>query len=316
MTTHSGEIFHGYESCEETFECIETLELHPSTHEEDGYICILCKEVFSDGNCLLHHLKSQHDEMNRFSRGTCLLCCRNFKKKGYLENHLISHGDKKLLYKCPHCDKIIFKYKSALDKHILMHSDDRSFVCTVCKKSFKRKYNLSSHVINFHSDKKPFKCKICSKSFKTKGSLKKHFNGHSEKTKCSICHKAIEQKNATDTKEHPYACSRCEIHFIHSNSSASHTETTSRSSFKCSVSSESLLAKLHTDDAQFFSKIPFECGGSLSTTVSYRADEEDVSLTNSTLNGSNPPPLHSLECPFIYNIKTEDEELSVTPHHI
>ena len=73
-------------------------------------------------------------------------------------------------------------------------------------------------------------------------------------------------------------------------------------------SSEPLLVELHTDEAQFFNKIPVECGGSSSTTVSYREDNANVLLTNSTLNGSNPHLLHSLEFPIIINIKTENEE--------
>ena len=43
----------------------------------------------------------------------------------------------------------------------------RNFPCTVCGKSFKRKYNLSMHA-RVHTKIKPFKCSICNKSFSQK----------------------------------------------------------------------------------------------------------------------------------------------------
>ena len=196
-----------------------------------------------------------------------------------------------------------------------------------------------------HSVQTPFKCKICSKELKNKSNLKKHLIVHAEKAKCSICHKAIERKNGTDTNEHSYACSRCKIHFIHSNSSAAHTETTSKSSFKCSVCSEPLLfrinktkhPKTHTTklvylvsmhpiafaqnhhlasptETQKHCKSAFAVELNTDTakvskeTVSHKAEAEGALVTNPTWNESNPPSLHSSEFPFIYNITTEGEE--------
>ena len=55
-----------------------------------------------------------------------------------------------------------------------------SFVCKVCKKSFKLKSKLKIHK-TIHSGERSYKCEICSKSFIQRGHLTVHMLVHSGK---------------------------------------------------------------------------------------------------------------------------------------
>ena len=61
----------------------------------------------------------------------------------------------------------------------------KSIICDVCKKTFKRKFNLKVHK-RIHTGVKPYKCEDCDKSFTQKGVLKRHMLVHSGKKKLSM----------------------------------------------------------------------------------------------------------------------------------
>lgn len=66
----------------------------------------------------------------------------------------------------------------ALDKHMLVHSQDRKFKCDVdtCEKSFQTRYTLRIHK-RVHSLEKPYACH-CGVSFAYKCLLKAHNEKH------------------------------------------------------------------------------------------------------------------------------------------
>ncbi|GFW20575.1 b lymphocyte-induced maturation protein 1 homolog [Trichonephila clavipes] len=79
-------------------------------------------------------------------------------------------------HQCPFCD-----YASLLlanvKRHILTHTGERPFICSVCNKGFIEKKNLTTHMLK-HTGERPHKCQLCSKSFMRKDALKSHMIVH------------------------------------------------------------------------------------------------------------------------------------------
>ncbi|GFY43169.1 zinc finger protein 26 [Trichonephila inaurata madagascariensis] len=68
-------------------------------------------------------------------------------------------------YDCsePHCSYST-PSRRQFQKHMLIHSDERPYVCFVCSYSFKRSDNLRQHLL-LHSGEKPYACDFCPMRF-------------------------------------------------------------------------------------------------------------------------------------------------------
>ena len=90
----------------------------------------------------------------------------------------------KRLYRCLSldCGKI-FKFKSEITRHLLIHFSDRPFICPVegCIKAFKRQDALQNHS-RIHDEDQRFKCGFasCDRKFVTKSALKYHILKHKD----------------------------------------------------------------------------------------------------------------------------------------
>ncbi|XP_035786402.1 zinc finger protein 135-like [Anopheles albimanus] len=91
---------------------------------------------------------------------------------------------------CQYCNKG-FHFKSARQRHELIHTGAKPYVCDICNRRFSQKVNLRSHMM-IHSGKKrikPHVCGQCDASFDRLSSLLIHQRIHQRRSpyECSIC---------------------------------------------------------------------------------------------------------------------------------
>jgi uncharacterized Zn-finger protein len=80
------------------------------------------------------------------------------------------------LHNCKTCGKT-FTQSGNMNRHQLVHSNDRRFRCSECGKSFTQKAHLKTHS-NIHSGRRDHGCTVCEKRFSQLGHLKTHLRIH------------------------------------------------------------------------------------------------------------------------------------------
>lgn len=156
------------------------------------YACDYCNETFKRKDALAKHISVQHTKTKR-SKGLRSID-RRFKHDEYTPDDL----------KCRACDKQ-YKYKKSFDIHnTTLHSRENvrssSVSCQICGKQFAHRKNLGNHLYKVHTCNRPnYVCSLCKKGYKRKISLYEHLESlHSRATAvrvaCGICSRRFKNK--------------------------------------------------------------------------------------------------------------------------
>jgi uncharacterized Zn-finger protein len=124
-----------------------------------------------------------------------------------------------------------FSYLSQLSRHSKYHTEEKSYSCSVCLKSFCNSLSLLRHSTIHSGGEKPYHCSVCSKSFTYPSQLVVHMRIHTGERpySCSVCSKSfisvtlLRQHTRIHTGEiTPYRCPLCSNSFVNASSLRSH----------------------------------------------------------------------------------------------
>ena len=198
-------------------------------------------------------------------------------------------SNRKNVYVCPSLScNMKFKSKDILDKHILKHSEKKSFTCEVCSKTYSRKSYLSAHM-KCHSEDNPFKCEECDLRFADKCGLQRHWRMHKgvKLYVCELCNKklsslrTLKEHRLCHTGEKPHSCEICNRGFATSRKLNSHRRALheNKKQFSFQICEESLLevdvdcSRIHSENCKKC-QYPFVCE------ICNRRCKTDVDLAN------------------------------------
>lgn len=68
-------------------------------------------------------------------------------------------------------------FRRALKKHMMVHTGERPYTCSVCQKSFQTSYTLRIHR-RVHTNEKPYVCTKCGNAYAYNCLLKAHTDKH------------------------------------------------------------------------------------------------------------------------------------------
>ncbi|XP_055699887.1 uncharacterized protein LOC129799738 isoform X2 [Phlebotomus papatasi] len=204
--------------CGEVFHTKAKFLWHKETHEKIPKGCPFCRERFIHRNSLSRHIRLAHAEkyieLNK-ETVTCHICEKHYLKTS-IKTHMLIHTEQ-VNFECSICNKS-FSTKWNLKMHKWIHASRTAmpFKCSICPKAFIRQSDLQDH-INRHKSIKPFTCDYCGCQFGRKYNWLRHTREHitEKQHTCNICGKSfhrayyLKEHSRSHTNERPYECIIC-----------------------------------------------------------------------------------------------------------
>ena len=158
------------------------LNRHAVIHtNKKPFACALCDATFPNHQSLSVHKRWTHKYKRKpepISGFRCIQCSMSFKTVLHLNRHMITHSNKKS-FACTLCDATFKTHQSRLMHKRNIHEFKRKWqcknilTCNHCGKSFKSSLCLNRHLVT-HTNERPFVCNVCTTTFQTYQSMARH----------------------------------------------------------------------------------------------------------------------------------------------
>ncbi|KAL0985026.1 hypothetical protein UPYG_G00152010 [Umbra pygmaea] len=249
--------------CGKRFTRRETFNLHRHFHaHQDELASLTCKEcglTFQHRSSLIKH-RSEHQQkienpVERKRRNSpqgahkerlgfqCEHCVETYPSLSKLRLHTCNCAPEKA-YRCPLCRKE-FRMKISITSHMRTHSlSSHPFRCQECHKSFSDIFALRDHQSS-HASLKPYACPECGMVFRHRSVMEDHRRKHKEDAQgphqCNICGKhfkyssLLQQHQYLHTGQKPFRCPDCGKKFAFAQNMKAHCRQHRRHPHACHV---------------------------------------------------------------------------------
>lgn len=178
-------------TCGKGYMTATRLRKHSEVHVTGSFSCNECVKTFTMRSARDAHKATMHSKSPRYE---CPYC--NMRFDGYYDRmaHLKeAHREKEVSYECSHC-KLSFKTSGKRSVHVRsVHFPPKlEFGCLYCEWQFKTNYELKRHMVK-HTGERNFHCSICGSSFSRSKALTSHMRIH-QKLICKTCGNEFKQR--------------------------------------------------------------------------------------------------------------------------
>ena len=194
--------------CDKRFSTKKDYMRHQNIHDNSGltFKCEICCKEFRRKDNLYQHIRRFHEgkenetkpnndvnenknqmKNSKDKNAKCDTCEKSFGSAYDLQRHQKTHMEKS--YLCTLCPKV-FRKEDSLDHHFAkIHSDncndekdhlDEQTLCAHCGSKFANKRNLQVHIQRIHEKIFQHQCDKCGKDFGSLSNLKRHASVHGE----------------------------------------------------------------------------------------------------------------------------------------
>ncbi|XP_072946936.1 zinc finger Y-chromosomal protein 1-like [Epargyreus clarus] len=151
----------------------ENYDLHVKNKHDESigpHACPVCSTRFASLPALRRHLCAH------YRRYACRLCAHRTRRRGAAHSHAARKhaADTRGNIHCARCEHVA-RTPEELSEHM---RTQHILYCNECGEKFKGKDTLRKHETRIHKSKRDFICDICKKTFKTKSRLESHMSSH------------------------------------------------------------------------------------------------------------------------------------------